>query len=440
MQVKLAIITTEFLKDFLYNSLREIRLDIDYELYFYGSFADLPEIYGSLPDRIQGVITSGGFPAQIIKRSFPETNRTIRAFNTDDAGIYKLFLQLMKDRKLDLSRVYADLLEVIGLDVADYLFKPQKTTYLEMLDAQIGGMPLKQLVEMEQYCLNKHLALWEERKIDVSITRFSSIADRLKDAGIPCYFAYPSLEYLKNICENAVQDIKIHQLQQNLLAVIDITVMIQENSMQKKLEELRNKLIQFNHENLLDFILQQIPYGFEIYTSRKTVELLTDYYKACQLDDFLRQNLAFDVCIGYGMGNSMYHARINAIDANRESKNQIDSVSCLINEKDQLITPLCGPGRMVIPRDLSPSIQSAARRSGLSTLTIQKIFTAVDRLEGHLITSKELARRLSITQRSANRFLSAMVKADLAKVVTEKSGTTKGRPERVYQINVLLHE
>ena len=40
MQVKLAIITTEFLKDFLYNSLREIRLDIDYELYFYGSFAD----------------------------------------------------------------------------------------------------------------------------------------------------------------------------------------------------------------------------------------------------------------------------------------------------------------------------------------------------------------------------------------------------------------
>ena len=53
------------------------------------------------------------------------------------------------------------------------------------------------------------------------------------------------------------------------------------------------------------------------------------------------------------------------------------------------------------------------------------------------ITSQELASRLNVTVRNANRILSNLEKNQLAVVAYHKSLNTKGRPQKVYQLMLL---
>lgn len=67
-------------------------------------------------------------------------------------------------------------------------------------------------------------------------------------------------------------------------------------------------------------------------------------------------------------------------------------------------------------------------------MTIQKIIAIAREMENRRVTSQDIANKMNITRRSANRFLSALTRTKTAKIVSEKNSTTRGRQERVYQI------
>ena len=48
------------------------------------------------------------------------------------------------------------------------------------------------------------------------------------------------------------------------------------------------------------------------------------------------------------------------------------------------------------------------------------------------ITAQELAFRLGVTKRSANRFLSTLEREEILKVAYKKRTTSRGRPESVF--------
>lgn len=149
---------------------------------------------------------------------------------------------------------------------------------------------------------------------------------------------------------------------------------------------------------------------------------------------FLVDTLDFPICIGYGIGQDLYHARINAQKANRESELHADYDSFLVDDQEHLIGPLGSHDPLIISSIPSEVSYDAAKKSSLSSLTVQKILTAFQHAPKSQLTSQELADRLSITQRSANRYLSSMEKTQILEIVGERRITSKGRPERIYQI------
>ncbi|MDR1921169.1 MAG: hypothetical protein LBS31_05420 [Candidatus Adiutrix sp.] len=441
MRTEVAIITTEFLRDFINSSMKELQLDIDYVIHPYNSFSDLAGIFDSIPNRIDGVMTTGAFPAQVIRHSFPDTRRVIRAINNDDAGIYKMFLHLFnQNRALDASRIYADLIAAAGLELDEYLFGEREAGFSELADKHISSMTLEELSKADEIQAEKHLKLWREGRIDLSITRFSSIVDRLKNAGLPVLFAYPSRGYLRAVCLETVQAVHIKQMRENQAAAIMVTARISQNnqisSFERRQERLRQTIQRFKTSLQLDFVPRDANMGLEILTVRKNVALVTEDFTVCRMRPFLESRLDFDVNIGYGLGADLYQARINAVDANREAARIPGSASCLINERDELIAPLHGETNLVVPREISGPAREAARLSGLSGFTVEKVLAAVKSARGGRLSSRELASQLSITQRSANRFLSALNEAGLAKVIEARRTATRGRPERIYEIPI----
>ena len=67
-------------------------------------------------------------------------------------------------------------------------------------------------IEQEEY--RKHVRLWEEGKIDLSVTRFSSIVPALQAAGVKVYFPFPSKRYVGEMCDKLLNEIERRKLEE----------------------------------------------------------------------------------------------------------------------------------------------------------------------------------------------------------------------------------
>lgn len=440
MRTELAIITTEFMRDFVNGALKKMDLDADISIHCYHNLSELPALYKTIPERIPGVITSGSVAAQIIKRLYPESrDRIIRAFNNDDAGIFKLFLDLIQEnRNLNIRRIFADILDAAGIRLGDYLSAEQLTPYSARLEEQLERQDLPSLLAIEAHYISRHLKLWEAGRIDVSVTRFSSIVGTLTEAGLKVHFAYPSLAYVSMICTETIQQARLLSMRENQTAAIVVTPARspEPERQREQLVELRRALLRFNKLHQLDFLVRLTDGGFEILTNRRAVSELTNDFRSCRLRPFLKDQVDFAVNVGYGLGESMRQALDNAMYANREAGQSGTGASCLINDRNEMVAPLSSTERLVFSRETTPKSRLASVRSGLSPLTVRKIIAALESMGEPRITSRDLAHKLSITKRSANRFLSALWESGLAEVVEVRHSTTKGRPERIYSIKV----
>ena len=69
-------------------------------------------------------------------------------------------------------------------------------------------------------------------------------------------------------------------------------------------------------------------------------------------------------------------------------------------------------------------------------MTLQRIRSAVDLQGNSDITTQDLAGTLQVTVANANRFVNHLLSAGYAEVVGEKKAPLRGRPTRVYRIEL----
>jgi len=99
-----------------------------------------------------------------------------------------------------------------------------------------------------------------------------------------------------------------------------------------------------------------------------------------------------------------------------------------------LIGPLSFKKILTVSNEVTPYIKQLSKKVKLSTLTIQKLLSVIDTLKTNELSPQELASCLNVTVRTANRFLSSLLKHGEAVIIYEKQNSTKGRPERVYKL------
>lgn len=442
MKYKIAVIATDFLKDFVEDALRKTlsggeqsSLDFSYEFFIYHSLGDVRDICDHIGKDFDGILTSGSFPARMVEIYAPENKLPVRFFNTDEAALYRLFLSLIiENRNLDLSRVYADILEVFGVRTVDFLENRAAMPDNSALAPNVFTLEKMLAIEKEQY--EKHLSLWNEKKTDVSVSRFSSIVPALKEKGVNIHFPYPSIQYFRSVCAELLREIERKKLEASQPAVVILRLSSASSlpSTQTELDYLRLEqlVMEFIGTSALNYSVQRQQYGLEIVMTGKDCSEWTTYFRQERIRPFLADRLSHTlVSIGYGLGGSLSQARFRALDACREAELK-KGTSYLINEKDELVGPL-SHGTESMPIHLSVAdTELSDIHSSLSPLTVRKIFSVLNNAESGSITARELALRLGITKRSANRFLTALHKEGYLDISHKTRTTTKGRPENVF--------
>ena len=294
---------------------------------------------------------------------------------------------------------------------------------------------MERMLQIEQEEYKKHVSLWEEGKIDLSVTRFSSIMPALVEAGVKVYFPFPGKRYVGEVCDKLLNEIERRKLEEQIPGVI-IVKLSEHGSADEMFQgldydymRLENLVIEFIGASMIDCSVHRRHYGLEIVSTKKHVAGWTGDFREDRLNAFLREKkLSARFSIGYGLGNSLSQARLNALDACHEAELK-QSPAYLINEREQIIGPMGEAGQLLINVDNSQVLDVQSR---LSPLTVKKIFTAISASDKQEITARTLALRLGITKRSANRFLAVLEQEGYLRIAYKTRTTTKGRPESVY--------
>lgn len=121
-------------------------------------------------------------------------------------------------------------------------------------------------------------------------------------------------------------------------------------------------------------------------------------------------------------------ARLNALNACHEAELK-KNTSYVVTEKEELIGPLGADATETFMVD-NQSYRDI--KSKLSPITVSKVMSALEASAEKEITAQELAFRLGVTKRSANRFLSTLEREEILKVAYKKRTTSRGRPESVF--------
>lgn len=442
--MRIAVLVTEYLKTYVQEVVAGLDLPCETEIFIYYNYEHIAELYRLLEDRFDGFITTGIGPLQAICQNVANC-KPLGYFQCSESNYYKTFFEVIyKYQDWNLEFGYFDFCDYLCPDQESTLIEYLKNgTFKEWMDRNnrlITQRPIDEIQETYRNKIQKHITLWNEGKIKYSLSRMSPIMPQLLEAGVNCYYISPSQDDIKRSFDQLTNEIALSQLQKHQPAAIDILLPFGKTALQcpqedgKVLYEPLKRLVNaYGKKNLYHFILRDTRFGIRISTDYETVKQITNSFTSCLLGEYIRQNSDYQVCIGYGLGDTLGQAEANAENAAKEARFNGGKNSYLINQKNDLIGLFEQGQELSIQAETTPYVREIADRTGLSTLTVQKLIAALKVTGTEEVTTQELSQALHITIRSVNRIVSVLMRNGLAKTLYTKQIRTKGRPSKVYQ-------
>src|SRR5699024_2877027 len=153
------------------------------------------------------------------------------------------------------------------------------------------------------------------------ICQYGYVAKTLSQKKIPNSFVSPDPDNILNILELINKKFMLSQTSGHFPVTIYVTTeQLQTNSVQNSnlaSVNLQKILIEFNYDFAGDFVIQPANHGYEIFTSRQFLSVITREFTTCLLKQYLFNKLGKEAFIGYGVGNSIMVSRSNAIEASK---------------------------------------------------------------------------------------------------------------------------
>lgn len=440
MKATIIIITSEYLHPFVQNIIENVHLDCAIQIVEYNNFYHITEIYKEYETIADGFMVSGKTALAAIEKALPTHKKPIISFEASIVSIYYLLLEkFLENRKLDTKRVFFDFLLPLYQNTdhatVDYFLYHKETFQIKSeVGEWLNNITLREISLVEEQLTEKIMELWNEHKIDLVICHYGSIIPFLKQHHIPYCYSPPTKEDLLNLISTFLSQIELNRLRENLPGVIAVTLLGKDKRCLAK-TSLKKALSNITNEFALNVILQEEEEDkCYIFTTLRAIECITNKLRRCSIRPALKKKYGIDAYVGYGIGNDITSAKSNAQDALKES---LFSRGCyVVNEQHNLQGPLNAEKYLAVRGDISKEIYTTAKRCNLSTLTIQKLLSIIEMTGTNKITQQTLAEHLGVTTRNAGRILGNLEKGGAASIVYTQSITSKGRPIKVYELNI----
>lgn len=438
MSLRVALITSPDYCEYIQKLKKDLSLPYELDFLTYTKSAALPNLFDSVQDKYDAFCTTGAAPKRIIKLTHPNLTKPIVAITESASEFYRILLKLLyEDRDCDFSQILFDnslwLQDQKLTTAADYV-----SGFLEYNEKRrsddVKALSLEELLDAENVIAERTEQLHAQGKLKLVVCRHSQAYSILKNNGIPCILAYPSPSNVYNTLRHLGDTLSYIRMEKNLPAVICVTSQelreADSDDVTFKSVDLQKCLLDYDQANASGMLIKRNGGGFELYTTQYIVRRLTQQLTRCTLRAHIMGQLGLQMEIGYGIGINLVDAREHAQQAVKKSQN--NGQSYLVDEDGSVSGP-------IFSEDYRPvedtRIQQIAKVSGLSTITIQRIGSAMELLGKKELTTHELAKALQVTVANANRFMNQLQATGYASVIAEQKAVARGRPARVYHID-----
>ncbi|MEG3029796.1 MAG: hypothetical protein RR827_05305 [Oscillospiraceae bacterium] len=438
--IKIAVINADYMSACVEKAVENYSEQCTFDVFKCNTSIEVEQCFLNNKDRVDGFIVNGILTTTRVRKAFPDYPKPIVCLNIDYISIYQSFISLLiENRNLDLNRVYVDFLAKSKCTDLQEIIKQNRIIdevkkYLE----HITSLEINEISTEKENLINEILSLWKSKKIDMVLTRYSTIISALEQNNIPYMFLYPSDEYIDTVVQSAIDKVKVYNLQGKSIAVIDAVPLItpgdNEVDIALKKAKLNKALSIFSKRYCFDFLIKDNIEGFEILTTSDIVKKITIDFSECTLSEFLQAEVKEKFFIGYGIAPDLTVARVNAQSALNQAKRHGSGVSYAIKENGQMIGPLTKLNGLVLSEFSPKMLEEQAKSAGVSSITLQRILSVLKNLGTETITARILAEKMDITVRSSSRFLAKLEQAGQAVPIGKKQSKTRGRPETEYQI------
>lgn len=449
---KIALILKEHFREKINSYMPNKPEDVEFDFFPYTTILELQQVFLTIKDQYDGFFVSGLIPLQAIKilgeksRDAIIGHSSVNVENVYQALLHHIITSGIENVKL--SRVGMDFLN--DEKTLEELIREGKFAQAAYsFEKYWSSLKTVEAIEAEELRVQDfYVKQCREGKLDIIITYYYSVLERLRDTDIRCYYVYRGEWAFWNSIEELKKSIFIKKFNKNRTAVIHINTEKARDIYKDEYElfrlELVRTVIQFNERHFNKAIFKANYDDLELYMDYETMNQLTKGFKSCPLLPLLIKEIDFPGSIGYGLGDNIYQARLNAINASHYGKNRLkDKAGSFMMDQNEALTFLssgASPDPNPIFTVRAGHVSEIADKVKLSSETVLRIAEVLNMLSTNEITSQDLMSRLGISLRSANKFLSNLEKGGFASVCGRKRNGIKGRPINIYRVDFKLNQ
>lgn len=333
-------------------------------------------------------------------------------------------LKHLEDRPL--NRLSIDVLNKNHVDeVLTELLLHEKNIYTY-------GYGVNHPVEIQKV-VDFHQTLWEKGKIDYALTSIKEVKDNLQANDVPVSFMQIPKINMIDVIERAksVTLLNKNKSAQIVAGYVHIKYIKEDNNKQKAVDHLHRILREFSHKTHAS-ILPMSENQFVLFGTRGILDHITNHYRDFPLLQEIKEFLNIEVDIGFGLGLTAQQAENHAQLALDKCKESEVGRCYIVNDQQELIGPLGVKKHF----DTSRLYQALIHRARLNNELSYNFIDFITTRNNEPFSSHDVATFYQVTKRSAERTVNKLLSGEVIKVVGEEKPYVKGRPRKLFQINV----
>lgn len=350
--------------------------------------------------------------------------------------IYKTLWHL-KEEGISLNRISFDMMN--PREVREALYE------VGLEDARIYNWEYEKGTEVDpQELADWHYGLWQSGKITAAVTCLYSTHKLLQERGVPSFRALYPKAAIRQTLEEVVHEVAKNRLKATQIAVALFNIDNFAASVKRFDSEYDIQKVKLSLLNLLLDFAQTIQgslfsFGgdeYIVFSTRGAMVSGTREYTHMPFMDKIRENLSISISCGIGFGKTVYGSEMNARIGLSHAKSAGGDCVFIVEEDGSLSGPLGKPSMLHYSLKNDAEVVRIAAEVGLSATYISKIKAIGREIGEDAFDAKKLAPFLNVTERSARRIIHALVDKGYAREVGEETSGRKGRPRKVYAINL----
>ncbi|MEE0138117.1 hypothetical protein [Fusobacterium ulcerans] len=399
--IKIAVISPENSLPFIKKGIRETdKYCVEY--FIYEKLEETLDIYKKNFHKFDVFLTSGELGKTFLEGKLKKIIKPIYSLEIKREELYEILFKILKNKPdIDFSKVYIDFID-----------KGNKDFYFKNIfdgDEPFTSNFVIEDPDIYEKILHNHFTLHEKNRIQLSITRLSNLTEKLEKRNIPFIFLFPSEDNIKDTIEYMISEIKIAGLDDKKIVVGKIKHFDTDKNYKSILEKhIKNSII-YELGNEIEIIM--IKGDFTDFTENLSGKVFS---------------AIGTITVGWGCGDNISEARLNAEKAYEKSEAYGEEVSYFLERGK--FTALKGLRKKDV-RDFG--IYEKLRKLNISKTLFETLLKIYEK--NIWITAEELSGYIGLSRRTASRILIKLEENCLADMTLEEG--VIGRPAKKYKLN-----